>query len=92
MLHPFSLFVLWIAKASSAFNKRHYLTQFTLFPSKCFLEDNIFPLIDLEFEGHLFMAPHNFDEHLRIRYGDYMKLPPVEQRAPMLDFSKIKIW
>lgn len=92
ILHPFSIIALWIAKASSVFSKKHYLTQFTLFPSKCFDEKNIFPLIDIEFEGHLFMAPHNYDEHLRIRYGDYMKLPPEEQRTPILDVSKIKIW
>lgn len=36
--------------------------------------------LEHEFEGYQFYIPVNFDEILRSRYGDYMKLPPVEQR------------
>ena len=36
--------------------------------------------VELEFEGHLFKAPKNYDKYLRNVYGDYMKLPPVEKR------------
>lgn len=36
--------------------------------------------VDVEFEGHLFKAPSNYDEYLSNLYGKYMELPPVEKR------------
>lgn len=36
--------------------------------------------VKLEFEGHLFSAPAGYDAFLRNRYGEYMKLPPPEER------------
>lgn len=36
--------------------------------------------IMIEFEGEYFAAPVGYDELLKERYGDYMKLPPVEKR------------
>jgi lipopolysaccharide cholinephosphotransferase len=35
----------------------------------------------LEFEGKLYNAPHNYDNYLKNLYGDYMVLPPVEERV-----------
>ena len=35
---------------------------------------------ELEFEGRRFKAVKSYDEYLRSLYGDYMKLPPVEER------------
>ena len=43
---------------------------------KSIVEDRII----VEFEGMEFYAPKEYDKCLRITYGDYMKLPPVEQR------------
>ena len=37
-------------------------------------------LTELPFEGHLFKCPKHYDEMLRIRYGDYMELPPEDRR------------
>lgn len=34
----------------------------------------------LEFEGHLMPVAADYDSYLRISYGDYMELPPVEER------------
>ena len=43
-----------------------------------------------EFEGELFSIPERYDDCLRVYYGDYMQLPPVEQRgAKMKDVVKI---
>lgn len=37
--------------------------------------------INVEFEGLEVMAIKQFDSYLRYQYGDYMQLPPVEQRV-----------
>lgn len=42
---------------------------------------------DVEFEGCLFKAPKNYDEVLKVLYGDYMQLPPVEQQITHHDFK-----
>ena len=34
----------------------------------------------LEFEGKSYRAPKNYDKILKTRYGNYMELPPVEER------------
>ena len=38
--------------------------------------------VELPFEGHAFKAPKAYHEILTALYGDYMQLPPEEQRAP----------
>lgn len=37
--------------------------------------------VEVDFEGHKFFAPRDYDRFLTIQYGDYMKLPPVEERV-----------
>jgi lipopolysaccharide cholinephosphotransferase len=60
--------------------------HFQIFKCKTFprllLEDvDIFPLGEISFEKHLFSAPRNVHKYLTCMYGDYMTLPPVEQRV-----------
>lgn len=43
-----------------------------------------------EFEGHEFPIPKNFEEVLTNTYGDYMKLPPQEERVPHHQVIEIK--
>ena len=38
-------------------------------------------IIELPFEGIMIKAPRNYDRCLRLGYGDYMTLPPVEERG-----------
>lgn len=38
-------------------------------------------LSEYEFEGHKFMSLKNYDSYLKQLYGDYMELPPVENRV-----------
>lgn len=39
------------------------------------------------FEQYQFPIPVNPDDFLRVRYGDYMKLPPEDQRIPHHNFT-----
>lgn len=50
-----------------------------------FKKDTVFPLSEIDFEGKLFMAPHDVDTYLRTIYNNYTELPPVEKRR---DHSK----
>lgn len=44
--------------------------------------DIFIELIDLEFEGFKFECIKDYDYFLRLMYGDYMQLPPEEDRHP----------
>jgi len=50
----------------------------------------IFPLKELRFEDKLFPAPYNHHQYLTYQYGDYMQIPPAEQR--ITHASKIEIY
>ena len=44
-------------------------------------------VVYVPFENYSFPIPEQADEYLRIRYGDYMKLPPEEERIPHHNFT-----
>lgn len=48
-----------------------------LFPKEWFKEVSY-----LEFEGHALASPKDYDEYLKITFGDYMQLPPEAERVP----------
>lgn len=56
-----------------------------------FPKDVIDPLSKVIFEGELFCAPAKKEEYLTIVYGDYMKLPPEDQRIPKHQFKVYSI-
>lgn len=39
-------------------------------------------MIEVDFEGYKFMAPAQYHNYLSHHYGDYMQLPPEDQRHP----------
>ena len=39
-------------------------------------------IIEVEFEGYKFLATAHYDKYMKLRYGDYMQLPPENQRHP----------
>lgn len=46
--------------------------------------------MDCEFEGHIFNILSGYDEILRVKYQDYMQLPPVEKRVGTSGVEYIK--
>ena len=55
-------------------------------PRKCFDK-----MIELDFEGRKFWGFQEYDLYLSRLYGDYMELPPVEDRTPHLKVSKLQL-
>ncbi len=55
-------------------------------------ETDVFPVQDIDFEGHTFMAPANPDAFLKVIYGDYMQIPPEEKRSVNRHGMKIEIY
>ena len=47
--------------------------------------------IELEFEGVKLFGMKHYDEYLKFKYGDYMKIPPVKNRK-IHPVSKIKFF
>lgn len=43
------------------------------------IKEDIFPLKEIEFEGKMFFGPANCDGYLSRLYGDYMKLPDLDE-------------
>ena len=59
------------------------LIAFNSYGIKDYHEDELFDeVVDVEFEHHNFKALRGYDEYLRQIYGDYMQLPPEENRKP----------
>ena len=64
--------------------KKRYVASYAYVAAKkkicIFPTEAMTPVRDVEFEGRRYMIMHDPDCYLKLMYGDYMKLPPVEQR------------
>ncbi len=49
--------------------------------SKITLQSNFENTKEAEFEGHIFQIPVGYDNYLHDLYGEYMQLPPLEERV-----------
>lgn len=58
-----------------------------LYPSEIFVDNPVY----LTFEGYSFPCSSEWDKELTITYGEYMKLPPINERhyhyTPIIDFE-----
>lgn len=58
-----------------------YFWRMSLTKQYLFSTNRMFPVKDIDFEGHKFKIVNDPDYYLRMMYGDYMKLPPLEKRV-----------
>ena len=57
----------------------------------CVVDDSWEEPISFEFEGERFTGPREWDKVLKMLYGDYMKLPPLEKRQPSHSGRELEI-
>jgi lipopolysaccharide cholinephosphotransferase len=82
---PNSLLKKSIIKTATFFNKRNDRRVVCLYGDYRYKEsvdrEDFVYLIDMEFEKCFFKVPSNYKEYLTNVYGNYMQLPPIEQRG-----------
>lgn len=78
----------WIKSADKCFSKvKKPNSKYVVMPSgikhffgELYLRDKMCNTQEAAFENHFFPIPIDCDYYLTVRYGDYMTIPPVEQR------------
>ena len=76
---------------SIEYGSTDYVTSLTVPECK---EKEYYPIsyfeeyVEVEFENNYFFSIKEYDKFLRIVYGDYMKLPPEENRKPKHTFNE----
>lgn len=69
-------------------SSKYIASTFGLRREKELIEKKYFETtVELEFEGHKYLAPVGFDMYLKKMYGDYMLLPPKEKRIMPHEFE-----
>ena len=74
--------------------RKSYVTQtygMIFYGGKSHSKNDIYPLREIPFEGHLFYVPNNVDSVLKDYYGDYMQIPD-ESELNGHNVSEIKMW
>lgn len=85
MIRPQYLLRFFLKTCTTSGQDRRPFLWFQLFKAKVFPRlwldnDDLFPLREMPFEGGPFPVPNHPDRYLQLMYGDYMKLPPENQR------------
>lgn len=69
------------------YNEKHTMTvvsysyKMNNYKILCFRIEDMFPSIDIRFQGKEFKIMNNYDSYLKTMYGDYMEMPPLEKRV-----------
>ena len=83
--YPFAYLAICLCRLWTKIRKSTMFGRQYGYISKLFVhKDVIFPVREIQFEGHTFMAPNNTDEFLCTLYGDYMQIPPEDKRVTHL--------
>ena len=71
-------------KADASYEKHKYIREFTMFPyiKWLFPREWFDKVVWVPFEDTELPIPNGAKEYLKMRYGDYMKLPPEKDRHP----------
>jgi len=90
------LILSFLCSAMTAFNKKSTEAYSCLFfPSfmvESFCEDVLLPLGEAAFEGEVYPVPGKLDVYLTTHYGDFMKLPPENDRyGHDLDWQEVEL-
>ena len=88
-LYPIGFLLMWTGRGISKFSGTkkviyHYGTNF-YFDRQM---NDLLPTNKVRFEGKEFSAPQNIDLYLRKQYGNYMSIPPRENR--ITHFTKVE--
>ena len=65
-------------------NQSNYLINFAtdqVYRSELTKRENLLPVQEMKFEGNLFKVPNKSEEYLSQMYGDFMQLPPEDERV-----------
>lgn len=73
---------LFCKKILNFFYKMVKVKHYAVIEGVFFNVEDVFPLKTLEFENFLAPVPNDYNKYLRNYYGDYMKLPPENERHP----------
>lgn len=61
-------------------NKREYMRSYGNGPNVVYPEDVLFPFKEIIYEGKMFWGPAKPEDYLRLEFGNWKDLPPVEKR------------
>lgn len=78
-------------KNKKSVNGKSFFSNYQPDYQYCVVEDSWEYPIEFEFEGERFTGPKEWDKVLKMLYGDYMKLPPVEKRQPSHSGRELEI-
>ncbi len=88
----------WARKYTDQVNRTGHITEKSFFSNyqpdfQYCVADNAWeePAIEFPFEGESFLGPKDWDKVLTMLYGDYMRLPPEEERVPSHSGREIEV-
>ncbi len=90
-MYPFAK--LWVGVSRFAafiLGSKTYMYPYTTMVYTRREERNIFPVVEMEFEGYKFLSPNNAGAYLKDLYGDYMKIPDESKREMI--FPNIELY